>query len=325
MYNQPPVAPWDIPATVNPPPAYNRRRSSSFDMSMFRAPYNGSLKPPAIPTSVYEENPALSYSPLSTTSTDSNLISPPQTFLFPDLYDDAVMYTSSSNTAKRRRRSSSVPPTFRSFMDAKNISNVEARHQPYYPLANATPQLTFAQLQVTDPTPRSNRRNQPPAPPVPIERINRPAPSKKPATLNQAEMDEQLLKANFDDITVTELKEMLRQRGLPVNGKKATLIERLQNARQVLLNMHSINHNVARMSISTPPNQEAILPTQDSGGFDMNEFFEFDPPGNSKMNAMESDIPNGLPSPKQDDPPLSFTADNVTWDPNMLEAFLKNL
>ena len=32
---------------------------------------------------------------------------------------------------------------------------------------------------------------------------------------------------NFEEMTVAELKELLKERGLPVSGKKAELIERL--------------------------------------------------------------------------------------------------
>ncbi|HJN55740.1 MAG TPA: SAP domain-containing protein, partial [Candidatus Poseidoniales archaeon] len=35
---------------------------------------------------------------------------------------------------------------------------------------------------------------------------------------------------NFDEMTVAELKALLKERGLPVSGKKADLIERLSEA-----------------------------------------------------------------------------------------------
>ncbi|KAG4095322.1 hypothetical protein H8356DRAFT_1688205 [Neocallimastix lanati (nom. inval.)] len=40
-------------------------------------------------------------------------------------------------------------------------------------------------------------------------------------------LDEELDKVDFDDVTVYELKELLRKRGLPSSGKKAILTERL--------------------------------------------------------------------------------------------------
>ncbi|KAI8822094.1 uncharacterized protein EV422DRAFT_416820 [Fimicolochytrium jonesii] len=42
-------------------------------------------------------------------------------------------------------------------------------------------------------------------------------------------LDADLLRADFDDITVSELKDMLRARGLQSSGKKAVLVERLKD------------------------------------------------------------------------------------------------
>ncbi|KAJ3193181.1 hypothetical protein HDU67_005220, partial [Dinochytrium kinnereticum] len=42
-------------------------------------------------------------------------------------------------------------------------------------------------------------------------------------------LDDELERLNFDDITVSELKEHLRVRGLPCAGKKALLVQRLQD------------------------------------------------------------------------------------------------
>ncbi|KAJ3303136.1 hypothetical protein HDU76_005394 [Blyttiomyces sp. JEL0837] len=42
------------------------------------------------------------------------------------------------------------------------------------------------------------------------------------------QLDEELLKIDFEDVTVTTLKEMLRVRGLASTGKKALLVERIQ-------------------------------------------------------------------------------------------------
>ncbi|TPX71369.1 hypothetical protein SpCBS45565_g01137 [Spizellomyces sp. 'palustris'] len=44
-----------------------------------------------------------------------------------------------------------------------------------------------------------------------------------------ANHDAALLGTDFDDITVAELKDMLRERGLPSSGKKAILVQRLQD------------------------------------------------------------------------------------------------
>lgn len=50
----------------------------------------------------------------------------------------------------------------------------------------------------------------------------------------QKKLDEQLLKIDFDDITVAELKEMLRERKKATNGKKADLVQRLLDERRMV-------------------------------------------------------------------------------------------
>ncbi|KAI7902344.1 uncharacterized protein BX663DRAFT_73015 [Cokeromyces recurvatus] len=49
----------------------------------------------------------------------------------------------------------------------------------------------------------------------------------------QKQLDSQLDKIDFNDITVSELKELLRQRGKPATGKKAVLLQRLQEEREL--------------------------------------------------------------------------------------------
>ncbi|KAI9104536.1 hypothetical protein DFS34DRAFT_682432 [Phlyctochytrium arcticum] len=66
-----------------------------------------------------------------------------------------------------------------------------------------------------------------------------PAPARKdPVPLSQeehyAKLDTSLLRADFDDITVAELKDLLRERGLPSSGKKALLVQRLQEELQLI-------------------------------------------------------------------------------------------
>ncbi|GAB5592057.1 hypothetical protein Unana1_06957 [Umbelopsis nana] len=74
------------------------------------------------------------------------------------------------------------------------------------------------------------------AKPIPIGRVSRPqaANVSLDAEEHHRRLDEQLQKVNFDDITVSELKEMLRQRGKPATGKKATLIQRLMDERDMV-------------------------------------------------------------------------------------------
>jgi SAP domain len=82
------------------------------------------------------------------------------------------------------------------------------------------------------------------AKPIPIGRVSRPhaANISIDAEEHHRRLDEQLQKVNFDDITVSELKEMLRQRGKPATGKKATLIQRLIDERDMV---NAIKHGVS--------------------------------------------------------------------------------
>jgi hypothetical protein len=79
-------------------------------------------------------------------------------------------------------------------------------------------------------------------------------------------LDDQLEKVDFDDITVSELKEMLRQRGKPATGKKAILVQRLQDERKRPMSIQlptspylpgspspSLHRSIANMHIGSPP------------------------------------------------------------------------
>lgn len=70
--------------------------------------------------------------------------------------------------------------------------------------------------------------------PIQIQRVSR-LNSSQPfdAESHQKQLDNQLDKVDFEDITVSELKEMLRQRGKPATGKKAVLLQRLQEEREI--------------------------------------------------------------------------------------------
>ncbi|KAI7862423.1 hypothetical protein BDF14DRAFT_1886114 [Spinellus fusiger] len=71
--------------------------------------------------------------------------------------------------------------------------------------------------------------------PIQIQRIQRGGMSQPfDAEQHQRRLDDQLERANFDDITVSELKDMLRQRGKPATGKKAILLQRLQEERDYI-------------------------------------------------------------------------------------------
>lgn len=72
--------------------------------------------------------------------------------------------------------------------------------------------------------------------PIQIQRVQR-ANAAQPFDLEQRQkrLDDQLVKVDFEDITVSELKEMLRQRGKPATGKKAILLQRLQEEKDMIL------------------------------------------------------------------------------------------
>ncbi|RIA94485.1 hypothetical protein C1645_817978 [Glomus cerebriforme] len=79
--------------------------------------------------------------------------------------------------------------------------------------------------------------------PIQIQRNpkhNHNSPSMSPEEY-QRKLDEELEKVDFEDITVSELKEMLRQRGKPATGKKAVLMQRLQEEVEYVKAMK--NHN----------------------------------------------------------------------------------
>ena len=56
---------------------------------------------------------------------------------------------------------------------------------------------------------------------APIEEVKEETEEVKEETEN---------KTNYDDMKVTELKEVLKEKGLPVSGKKADLIERIKES-----------------------------------------------------------------------------------------------
>jgi hypothetical protein len=101
------------------------------------------------------------------------------------------------------------------------------------------------------------------AKPIPIGRVSRPqaANLSMDAEEHHRRLDEQLQKVNFDDITVSELKEMLRQRGKPATGKKVTLIQRLMEERDMV---NAIKNGVAIPTNSNPSSFNAGSPINSS-------------------------------------------------------------
>ncbi|OZJ03724.1 hypothetical protein BZG36_04157 [Bifiguratus adelaidae] len=110
--------------------------------------------------------------------------------------------------------------------------------------------------------------------PIQIERSARKQPQAL-APMSQADhlaqMHEELEKVDFDDVTVAELKEMLKKRGKIATGKKAILAERLMEERDIVRAMKQNDWNtVARLQekqrqrdvTSTP--QDSSIPRETS-------------------------------------------------------------
>lgn len=117
---------------------------------------------------------------------------------------------------RERRRSTSLPP-----MQANGYSSSVPNYS----------------IHMQQPSPYSMPGTPPPRTmPMQISR-NSKAPSQS-ASLSAEEqqkiLDECLMQIDFDDITVSELKDMLRERKKATNGKKAELVERLLDERRMI-------------------------------------------------------------------------------------------
>ncbi|KAI8880808.1 hypothetical protein K501DRAFT_335143 [Backusella circina FSU 941] len=102
--------------------------------------------------------------------------------------------------------------------------------------------------------------------PIQIQRVSRPQSQSFDAEHHQRQLDDQLEKVDFDDITVSELKEMLRQRGKPATGKKAILVQRLQDERKSSSKHRSLPIQIEEgistslpMSIQLPTNNNTVM------------------------------------------------------------------
>jgi hypothetical protein len=141
---------------------------------------------------------------------------------------------------RERRRSTSLPP-----MQATAYSSSVPNYS----------------IHMQQPSPYSTPGAPPPRTmPMQISR-NSKAPSQA-ASLSAEEqqkiLDERLMKIDFNDITVAELKDMLRERKKATNGKKAELVQRLLDERR-MIEMRSkgmVDNGVfgGQMSFSMPNN-----------------------------------------------------------------------
>ncbi|KAI8579567.1 hypothetical protein K450DRAFT_199364 [Umbelopsis ramanniana AG] len=146
-----------------------------------------------------------------------------------------------------RRRSTSLPPALPpSSMPALGVPEMGIMHGGNAISAPNTPQAANHSL------------------PIQIPRTAKAHPQTVAMSEEeqQKKLDEQLLKIDFDDITVAELKEMLRERKKATNGKKADLVQRLSDERRMVEMRRSQGNRIppamppanAHMSFSVPDN-----------------------------------------------------------------------
>ncbi|KAI8370816.1 hypothetical protein EDC96DRAFT_94041 [Choanephora cucurbitarum] len=177
------------------------------------------------------QGPLAPNQPMNTTSPKKPPTPPDSTTntFFPELHRTSynTILGKQLRQHQKRRRSSSLPPAFHT--TNKNVNS-----------KGPTP-LIFTQIQVTDPTPiqHTQKAAKVDARPIAIERVHKKPQMAKPMDIDpietQKKLDEQLLQLNFDDVTVAELKEMLKERGLSSTGKKAVLSDRLKEVRDQLI------------------------------------------------------------------------------------------
>ncbi|CAG8448580.1 11715_t:CDS:2 [Funneliformis caledonium] len=120
----------------------------------------------------------------------------------------------------------------------------------------------------------------------------------------QRKLDEELEKVDFEDITVSELKEMLRQRGKPATGKKAILMQRLQEeimSTPTSPSGVSLQSRIANLHISSPPIHSRRFSPYGSVSI----------PGSPRM--MPSGLGNGRPQSGFNGGNLSFPESAEEW------------
>jgi hypothetical protein len=171
-------------------------------------------------------------SPESSTSTESNMVSPPQYYYQSnDWHHNYPHPRHHHHHHSASKRSASVPPHFHKFKPHVQDS-------------------MYNQFQVT---PSLHQQQHLKALPIQIQRVSAQTQPSKPidAEVLRQQLDEKLEKVNFDDITVAELKEMLRERGLSATGRKAELMNRLKEEYQLLMQKSNNNNNNASPTLSS--------------------------------------------------------------------------
>ncbi|CAG8610728.1 22500_t:CDS:2 [Rhizophagus irregularis] len=153
--------------------------------------------------------------------------------------------------------------------------------------------------------PLSSSFRRPNALPIQIQRNpkhNHNSPSMSPEEY-QRKLDEELEKVDFEDITVSELKEMLRQRGKPATGKKAVLMQRLQEeimSSPTSPSGVSLQRSIANLHISSPP-----IHTR-----------RYSPYGSVSIPGSPRMMPSGLGNGR---PPSGFNGSNIPFPENTEE------
>lgn len=122
-----------------------------------------------------------------------------------------------------------------------------------------SPNTTPGEYPLASPTILSTSASSPA--PIQIDRITPRHSSLQARTEEQQrKMDAAMERVNFDDVTVAELKEMLRQRGKHGGGKKAELIMRLQSEIEII---RTKRLSGARSSVTGPSTTPPLAsPTQ---------------------------------------------------------------
>nr|CAG8575977.1 7087_t:CDS:2 [Entrophospora candida] len=133
-------------------------------------------------------------------------------------------------------------PNFHSTIDSNKINNGN-NNSINYPLPSS------ALLKPPNQVPRKGhtRKRSLSAPTIPSE-MQDSLPSKPPMSSEEYrhKLNEELEKVDFSDITVSELKNLLRQRNKPATGKKAILMQRLQEEVTLFNNNYGfINHQIS--------------------------------------------------------------------------------
>ncbi|KAI9320629.1 hypothetical protein BX666DRAFT_1909745 [Dichotomocladium elegans] len=236
----PQVLPQRLPSQV--PYGIQRRRSSSVDTQ----PHIFNYPPLSYsPESSVDENISPAMVPYDTFFSDLDYLIPSsneQDLRWQQMQLQQQQQPVAAKPRNFRRRSSSVPPIFHSVHQRQQQQlQPQPQKQQQQQQQQKNKPIIFAQIKVADSRP-------PPPPPKPfmpvqIERLHRNStPSPSPEE-QRAAMDQRLLQMNFGDVTVAELKQALRHYGHSTTGRKAELIERLQQERERLLQQTSHDHN----------------------------------------------------------------------------------